>query len=439
MNSNQKEFCFNGLKFSYEYGHEECSLIGYENEEPPSVLEIPSTAYDENSKPYIVKEIGANAFYGCKNITELRIPSSVKEIGDYSFLGCEGIRDITIPEGVEIVGKGAFHECKPLSISIPRSLKESKEYAFSVFSSSVEALNITDLSAWCNIDFKNKDSNPLYTAEHLVLNGKRITDLEIPEGVKEIKPYAFAKQEMKNFKTITIPKSMRKIGESAFSMDRVKIDCYLIIKDLNEWLKIDFENIDSNPMNVAHTIMTNNNICNELVIPEGIQELKAYVFCSPNVEVLTLPSSITKMDKNAFHNMALQSINIESLSWWLNVEYSGTLLHNGYHYITLYVNDKPLTNTLWIPEGISELRENAFYGYTKLSAIALPSTLKYIRKGSLYCTRTAILSYAKIPPEVESGYSIQSRGVTLYVPTGCKEAYESNYSWWDFEEIVDIL
>lgn len=108
--------------------------------------------------------------------------------------------------------------------------------------SSLNRVNITDIAAWCKITFwqdrYGNYSNPLTYAHNLYLNGERVENLVIPDGVTSISDYAFygctgltsvtfpdglniipesAFSNCSNLKTITIPASMEYIRKDAFS------------------------------------------------------------------------------------------------------------------------------------------------------------------------------------------------------------------------------
>ncbi len=59
--------------------------------------------------------------------------------------------------------------------------------------SNLKAVHITDIAAWCKIEFEGSSSNPLTEAHHLYLNGEEVKDLVIPNSVTSIEREAFAK------------------------------------------------------------------------------------------------------------------------------------------------------------------------------------------------------------------------------------------------------
>jgi hypothetical protein len=75
---------------------------------------------------------------------------------------------------------------------------------------------ITDLAAWCQIDFYDSNSNPINYAKNLYLNEELVNNLIIPNEVTEIKPYAFYGAE--SIKTVTIHDGVNSVGNQAFSL-----------------------------------------------------------------------------------------------------------------------------------------------------------------------------------------------------------------------------
>ena len=74
-----------------------------------------------------------------------------------------GLTSVTIPNSVTEIGFQAFFGCSNLT-----------------------SVHISDLAAWCKIEFGGDYSNPLYYAHHLYLNGEEIKDLVIPNSVTSV-------------------------------------------------------------------------------------------------------------------------------------------------------------------------------------------------------------------------------------------------------------
>lgn len=195
-------------------------------------INIPEKVTYEDTE-YAVTSIGDYAFAGAE-FGKIVIPGSVETIGKWSFGKCYELTSITLPEGLVSIGEQAFYDdSKLISIVLPDSLKEIGNRAFEsctnltsitigtnlesigndAFSQCemLSTINISDISSWCQISFKD---NPLRYAHTLSLNGKVIKDLVIPEGVDRINKRAFI--DYTNLQSISFPISLHSIGYEAF-------------------------------------------------------------------------------------------------------------------------------------------------------------------------------------------------------------------------------
>ena len=89
------------------------------------------------------------------DLKEAIIPSHILVNGDY--------RPVTK------ISEEAFKDKNITSVTIPETIVLIDYYAFTGCYH-LNSVYITDLSAWCNINFKSASSNPAALAKHLFLN-----------------------------------------------------------------------------------------------------------------------------------------------------------------------------------------------------------------------------------------------------------------------------
>ena len=78
-----------------------------------------------------VTSIGCGAFYDCKNLTCICIPSSVTKIDNFAFSGCIGLKSLNIANNITHIGESAFWGCKNLiSVTIPETVCYIENHAF---------------------------------------------------------------------------------------------------------------------------------------------------------------------------------------------------------------------------------------------------------------------------------------------------------------------
>lgn len=142
--------------------------------------------------PAGVTSVGSFAFDGCRNIYTLTVPASVTTIGARSFAGMSGLRIVNLAGGLQTIGSNAFENSTRIMIT-----------------------NFDGtLAEWCTISFENENSQPVSRSRNLAIGGELVTELNIPAGITEIKPYAFYGDTL--ITEITMPVEVTTIGAKAF-------------------------------------------------------------------------------------------------------------------------------------------------------------------------------------------------------------------------------
>ena len=168
---------------------------------------------DRNSNP--MQYAYSMYLHGGQEIYSIRLDETVTEIPAFAFKGCSFLSSVSMPETVTSIGEGAFYACSNLGrFTMPKAVTFIGTDAFALCDS-LSTLNVSDIGAWCQIEFENPGANPLLKAKRMTVDGETLTSAEIPEGVTAISDYAFYWCDY--LKDLVIPESLTAIGTDAFA------------------------------------------------------------------------------------------------------------------------------------------------------------------------------------------------------------------------------
>lgn len=156
------------------------------------------------------------AFSNCKFIEKITLPEEgILTIPGNAFYNCNSLRSLNIPNSVTEFGYHAFQRINCLEeLNVPSGLTNIASYAF--FETKINKVIISDVDAWCGIEFTDVRSNPLYeTGAKLYLNGEEINgEIAISSDV-EVIPFA-AFYGCEKITSVKLPSSVTDISKCAF-------------------------------------------------------------------------------------------------------------------------------------------------------------------------------------------------------------------------------
>ena len=203
-----------------------------------------------------------------------------------------------------------------------------------------------------------------------------VTYNEVEYSVKSIGVNAFRNSQIT---VVEIPSSITSINSGAFAYCSYLVK--VIVKDIDAWCRINFQEIESNPLNgnsgLGFLYSDYSTKIEHLVIPNSVSSIGDYAFvgCS-SITSVEIEGDVTSIGDYAFgYCDNLTSVNLPN-----SVNHIGKNAFFCCYGLT----------SINIPYGITEIEDGTFNGCTSLTTVNLPNSVTTIgSSGFRYCTALA--------------------------------------------------
>ncbi|MBQ9801741.1 MAG: leucine-rich repeat domain-containing protein [Clostridia bacterium] len=290
-------------KFIYEYAFYNCDLT------------------TEITVPTGVVHIARCVFLDCNKLNYVQLPNTLTVIEPYAFENCKKITSIVVPDSVTYIGDGAFYNCTGIAkITLPfvgRTPTGGNVLFGSVFGASAIGQHVRRVpSALRNV---------------IITGGTTIG--------------AGAFSDCENIESITLPASLKTIGEGAFFFTKSLKRIY--ISDLGAWCGVTVTNSSSSPFTTGASLYIGNKKAEDLVIPDTVTAIQPFTFIGcPGIKSLTVSDSVLTIGDDSFKDC----VNLETVN---------------------------------LGSGVKEVRSSAFENCAKLTSITLSPVLEILDSSSL--------------------------------------------------------
>ena len=162
--------------------------------------------------------------------------------------------------------------------------------------------------------------------------------------------------------SLTLPGSVTKMGTSSYHQYQgLKRLDYL--GTIEQWFNIDI-GINANPLSYAHNLYIDNELVENLVIPESVTELNNAIAGASCIKSVTIHNKVTKIGNSAFSGCSgLTSVTIpDSVASIGNSAFSGC---------------SGLTSII-IPESVTTIGDSAFFDCSGLTSVTIPNSVTSI-------------------------------------------------------------
>ena len=224
----------------------------------------------------------------------------------------------------------------------------------------------------------------------------KLSHVELPNTIESIGSYAFHNAPLYEMK---LPESLKTIGNWAFQSCRNLSTLYI-------------------PMNVEQIgscITSDTPFMESVIVDEDNPKYDSRGNCNAIIETVT--NTLLLACKNTVIPNTVTTIGTNAYCWCKGIQ------------------------SIILPNSVTKIDNQGIYGCIDLESIKIPNSVTSIgEKAFMYCDslKSVIVDISVPLPIGEQTFSNRTKAF-LYVPYGCKAAYEAADYWKEFKEIIEVI
>lgn len=396
---------------------------------------------------YTVVEVGEKAFFECKSITTVNLPSSVTRIGQFAFADCKSLSSITGLEQLEYIGELAFYKT-PFYDNFP----SGTNYIGKVLYNFKPTVPITGLP-----------------------------DIDVKEGTTMITGLAFGDYSNVNYNShLSIPKSVKCIGDGdniyakAFGKIIISPDnpyydsrnnCNAIIETASNCLIAACEStvIPENIRIIGNEAFEYIAGVEKYIIPDQVDSIADYAFRYNHLRKVSLGKSVRSFGESIFDQCRyLEEISVSPENTYYDSRFDCNAV------IETATNKLVIgCKSTVIPRTVTSIGDYAFSNINGLTSFVIPDNIEEIGNYVFYLSGLETVTIGRGVKKMgerifNNCYSLKDiyvlnespitindetiayyndsffNDVTLHVPEGAYPEYRKSVGWNKFVNIVEF-
>ena len=389
--------------------------------------------------PDSVLSLEMGAFNGC-GLTEVTIPKNMKKLGWAAFAHCTELTSVTLPEGLEEIQDICFmYDPKLKEITVPDTTNIGVD-AFASVTKIYVHIDSFAAKNYCRYNWEkcwNTFYDPGYPevalgyqyerSEEIHLLWLEVTGADqgtevvvIPEGVEKIAEKAFFDRQ--DIRRVIFPDSLTEIGNRAFAfcdyidqfefpknLERIEeaafMSCNFLVNPIfpeslnyigeyafNTCFYMESVTIPKNVKNISRKAFADSFSLRRVILPEGLVSIGQEAFYScENLTEIRVPDSVTEVGADAFRDCPKAPVANRNSNGAKSISKAGfSFREPGSKYEMKYLFDgdsitglavtgaDPTIRNVTLPQEVTRIEEQAFYGCNKLESITIQNRVTYI-------------------------------------------------------------